>query len=293
MYDIALSVSACVRSGTRADVVWMVSPSASDEAVAFTPGGGRIGSVAGGAFDGFLADVASRKLSTGRHIEHVVTELESSPSGLPAGTKVGFLVVPADQLPSTIWPRLLNREAVAVSATLTEDDVTDISISTLDDAQGRNRELLEAGVSAVEIEGLVTTTVFAPFPRLVVAGQGPIADALAQQGALLGLKVLVEPRPGLVAGIAVTLSSIDSIVVMGHDVESSSKCLLAALESEAGYVGALGSQSMQQSRAEWLAYQDVHDVSRVHGPAGLNIGAKTPAEIAVSVAAEIIGLRRE
>ena len=64
MYDIALSVSACVRSGTRADVVWMVSPSASDEAVAFTPGGGRIGSVAGGAFDGFLADVASRKLST-------------------------------------------------------------------------------------------------------------------------------------------------------------------------------------------------------------------------------------
>ena len=121
----------------------------------------------------------------------------------------------------------------------------------------------------------------------------PIADALAQQGALLGLKVLVEPRPGLVAGIAATLSSIDSIVVMGHDVESSSKCLLAALESEAGYVGALGSQAMQQSRTDWLAYQDVHDVSRVHGPAGLNIGAKTPAEIAVSVAAEIIGLRRK
>ena len=292
MYDIALSVSACVRSGTRADVAWMVSPTASDEAVAFTPGGGRIGSVAHGAFDGFLADVAARRLSTGRLIEHVVTDVESSLSGLPAGTTVGFLVVPADQLPSAIWPQLLNREAVAVSATLAADEVTAITIATLENAEGRDRELLEAGVPAVEIEGQVTTTLLAPFPRLVVAGQGPIAEALAEQGALLGLKVLVEPRPGLVAGIAATLSPIDAIVVMGHDVESSSRCLLAALDSEAGYVGALGSQAMQQSRADWLAYQDVHDLSRVYGPAGLDIGAKTPAEIAVSVAAEIIGLRR-
>ena len=292
MYDIALSVSACVRSGTRADVAWMVSPTASDEAVAFTPGGGRIGSVAHGAFDGFLADVAARRLSTGRLIEHVVTDVESSLSGLPAGTTVGFLVVPADQLPSAIWPRLLNREAVAVSATLAADEVTAITIATLENAEGRDRELLEAGVPAVEIEGQVTTTLLAPFPRLVVAGQGPIAEALAEQGALLGLKVLVEPRPGLVAGIAATLSPIDAIVVMGHDVESSSRCLLAALDSEAGYVGALGSQAMQQSRADWLAYQDVHDLSRVYGPAGLDIGAKTPAEIAVSVSAEIIGLRR-
>jgi len=292
VYDIALSVSACVRSGTRADVAWMVSPTASDEAVAFTPGGGRIGSVAHGAFDGFLADVAARRLSTGRLIEHVVTDVESSLSGLPAGTTVGFLVVPADQLPSAIWPQLLNREAVAVSATLAADEVTAITIATLENAEGRDRELLEAGVPAVEIEGQVTTTLLAPFPRLVVAGQGPIAEALAEQGALLGLKVLVEPRPGLVAGIAATLSPIDAIVVMGHDVESSSRCLLAALDSEAGYVGALGSQAMQQSRADWLAYQDVHDLSRVYGPAGLDIGAKTPAEIAVSVAAEIIGLRR-
>lgn len=292
MYDIALSVSACVRSGTRADVAWMVSPSSSDEAVAFTPGGGRIGRVADGAFDGVLADLAARRLSTGRVIEHVVTDVESSISGLPAGSTVIFLVVPSDQLPSAIWPRLLNRQPVAVSVTLAADEVTDIAIATLDDAEGRNRELLEAGVPTVETEGPVITTLLAPIPRLVVAGQGPMAEALARQGALLGLKVLVEPRPGLVAGIAATLSSIDSIVVMGHDVESSSRCLLAALESDAGYVGALGSQSMQQSRADWLAYQDVHDVSRVHGPAGLDIGAKTPAEIAVSVSAEIIGLRR-
>ena len=48
MYDIALSVAACVRSGTRADVAWMLAPIVSDDALAFTPGGGRIGSLAGG-----------------------------------------------------------------------------------------------------------------------------------------------------------------------------------------------------------------------------------------------------
>lgn len=65
MYDIALSVAACTRSGTRADVAWMVAPVVSDEALAFTPGGGRIGYLASGTFDGLLADVAARQLSRG------------------------------------------------------------------------------------------------------------------------------------------------------------------------------------------------------------------------------------
>ena len=63
---------------------------------------------------------------------------------------------------------------------------------------------------------------------------------------------------------------------------------MAALASEAGYVGALGSHSMQQSRADWLAYRDVVDLSRVHGPAGLDIGAKSPQEVAVAIAAQAI-----
>jgi xanthine dehydrogenase accessory factor len=97
----------------------------------------------------------------------------------------------------------------------------------------------------------------------------------------------------MVAGLAASLSPLDAIVVMGHDVETSSRCLLAALEGDAGYIGALGSPAMQEARADWLAYRDVTDLSRVHGPAGLPLGGRTPAEVAVSIVAEILDERSD
>ena len=59
-------------------------------------------------------------------------------------------------------------------------------------------------------------------------------------------------------------------------------------EGAAGYIGALGSMKMQQDRADWLAYQDVTDLSRVFGPAGVDISASSPVEIAISVLAQAI-----
>ena len=293
MYDVALSVSACARSGTRADVAWMTSPIVTEEALAFTPGGGRIGSLAGGAFDGLLADVAERRLPQGRHITHRVTDFESVVCGLPAGTPVEFLIVPAEQFPEQMWPLLLDRRPVAVTTTLDDDVVTSVAITSWEGADERERELLAAArPTVVPVEGGLVT-VLAPVERLVIAGAGPYADALADQGALLGWRVAVESRPEMVAGLAAGLTEMDAIVVMGHDVESSSRCLMAALESGAGYVGALGSTAMQQARADWLAYREVTDLSRVHGPAGLPLGARSPAEVAVSIVAEILDERAD
>ncbi len=280
MYDIALSVSACARSGTRADVAWMVAPVVSDEALAFTPGGGRIGHLASGAFDGLVGDVAARQLNWGRRVRHVVSEVESAQSGLAVGTKAEFLVVPAAQFPAETWQYLLDRLPVAVTAELDGDHVIAVRVESGD---------ANAGL-AVEITPERITTSLAPLPRLVVAGQGPIAEALVQQGRLLGWKVVCDPRPDTVSGFTAALSPLDAVVVMGHDVESSSQCLMSALESDAGYIGALGSMAMQQSRADWLAYRDVTDLTRVHGPAGLDIGARGPREIAVSIMAEVIGV---
>lgn len=283
VYDIALSVAACVRSGTRADIAWMVLPTASDQALALTPGGGRIGRLAFGAFDGLLTDAAARHLPTGRLIDHVVSEMESPICELPVGTVVKFLVVPADQFPSQTWSLLLDHSPLVVVASMSNDMVTEINI----ESGGADARLMVN----VEIDSI--TTVLAPTPRLIIAGVGPIADALAAQATLLKWKVAIEPRPNAVAGLAATLSPIDSVVVMGHDIEVSSGCLMAALESDAGYIGALGSLAMQNSRADWLAYREVTDLSRVHGPAGLDIKAATPEEIAVAIVAEAIAVHRQ
>jgi len=290
VYDIALSVAACARSGTRADVAWMTSPLASDEALAFTPGGGRIGFLVHGAFDGVLADVAERHLPHGRLVRHVVTEVEAPLSGLAVGTPTEFLVVPAAQFPPETWQYLLDRVPVVIDVDVVDDEVTGVRVVSEETATEADRALLSSGTPAVSPRPGGIATALAPVTRLVVAGQGPIADALAQQGRTLGWKVAVDSRPEIVAGLTAALSPLDAVVVMGHDVESSSRCLMSALDSDAGYIGALGSRAMQQSRADWLAYRDVTDLSRVHGPAGLDIGARGPQEIAVSIAAEVIGV---
>ena len=275
MYEIALSVAACVRSGTRVDVAWLVADEPSEEGLAFTPGGGRVGEVATGAFDGFLSDAAARQLPGGRLIQHSVTDVEAALSGIAAGTSVRFVMAPGTLFPPDLWQRLMAREPVVLEVLVDGDELVSLAYPSTGaprPADDQSRLLAH----------------FQPVPRLVVAGQGPIAEALANQGALLGWKVQIAARPEVVAGFAATLASTDAVVVMGHDVESSGGCLMAALQSEAGYVGAVGSRAMQQARADWLAYRDITDLERVHGPAGLDIGAGSPAEVAVAIAAEII-----
>jgi len=201
--------------------------------------------------------------------------------GLPAGSPAAFLVVPADQFPADLWTCLLERQAVVITAALDDVEVTSVTVESS----------MDGSASGAVVEDAQVVTTLAPVTRLVIAGAGPMAEALAQQGRLLGWRVAAESRPDLVAGLTATLSFLDAVVVMGHDVEASSRCLMAALDSDAGYIGALGSRTMQQTRADWLAYRDITDLSRVHGPAGLDIHARTPAEVAVSIAAQIVAER--
>jgi xanthine dehydrogenase accessory factor len=65
----------------------------------------------------------------------------------------------------------------------------------------------------------------------------------------------------------------------------------AALDSPVGYIGSVGSRKMQGDRADWLAYRGKTDLTRVRGPAGLDIGADSPEEIAVSIVAQAIAER--
>ena len=296
MYEIALSVHACLRSNTRADIAWLISPhglSSVTDVLMLTPGGGRIGTLLGKTFDGALAEIAARQLPSGRIVELHVSEFEAITSGLAADSTPRFIIVPAQQLPSELWPALMARHRVALVAHLEGHEVVETSFfnfETISLADPQVVELFNKGVSAVVAEKDQVISIFAPVTKLVIAGSGAIAEVLSTFAQGLGWAVQIESRPGMVAGFMAALSHLDCAVIMGHDVESSSRALASALESDAGYIGALGSKKMQENREDWLAYRDITDVSRIHGPAGFDIGASTPAEIAISILAQAISV---
>ena len=298
MFDIALTVNACVRSNTRADIAWLISSepffeSAISDAIAITPGGGKIGNLLSSAFDGELIEVAKRKLPTGRIVKREVSAFDSTISSIPQGTKLKFALLPSGLIDADIWQAFLDRESIAVVCHLNGEEIVKADYYTSVSIVAAEPDVIEnfnQNKSMTVDLGDRILTIYHPVTKLVIAGNSDIAQALALAATNLGWSVSVDARPSMFAGLAAGLSSMDCAVIMGHDVESSSKCLSYALESAAGYIGALGSLKMQESREDWLAYRDITDLSRVHGPAGFNIGAKTPQEIAISVLAEAISV---
>jgi xanthine dehydrogenase accessory factor len=223
-----------------------------------------------------LADWAGRG-DAGRLVEIEIGEAEALAAGLQPGTRASFLLVPADTLPSEVWEIAGAHMPFALVASLSDDRVTGFELQTD-----------EAARPSVTEDRVVS--VFKAVPEMAVVGGGPVAEAVAEIAALVGWKVQVLTDAASAAGVIAVLSRADKVVVAAHDLELAGAALLAAIESDAGYIGSVGSRRMQENRADWLAYRGVTDLSRVHGPAGLDIGAETPGEIAVSILAEAISL---
>ena len=295
MYGITLTVAACLRSGTRADVAWLVEadglPIADwSDAMVLTPGGGRVGSLAGGALDGKLTDLAGR-WNAGRLVDIEVNEIDALIAGLPSAGSARCLLVPADELPGHLWDLTAARQSVCLVCQMEGDEVVEISLYTADtigEAGETIDQLFATGSSGSTMIDNQVITVFRPVPQLVVVGDTPVADALTELAALVGWRTRILTDAGSATGVIATLSKLDKVVVTAHDVDLAGAALMAALDSEAGYIGALGARRMQENRADWLAYRGVTDLTRVHGPAGIDIGAETAAEIAVSILAEAI-----
>jgi len=148
---------------------------------------------------------------------------------------------------------------------------------------------------------------FGPNWRLLVVGAGPVGAHLARQGQALGFEVAIcDPRPDAEIGLpGVPLDrraperalaerppdARTAVVAVAHDPRVDDLALIDALESPAFYVAAMGSRRTSEARRERLDALGV-DVTRLHAPAGLDIGSHTPAEIAVSIAAELVAARR-
>ena len=156
---------------------------------------------------------------------------------------------------------------------------------TIADAGDTASELFARRTSDSIIHGNLVTTVLWPVPQLLIVGAGAVAEALGRGAAMLGWQTQLVNDVATATGVIAGLAAPDNLVVAAHDVDVAGPALAAALDSDVGYIGALGARRMQQARADWLAYRDITDLSRIHGPAGLDLGAITPEEIALSILA--------
>ena len=162
-------------------------------------------------------------------------------------------------------------------------------------------------------EGKVFLTVYVPAPQLVITGAVHISQALAPIGKLVGYDVtIVDPRTAFasperfpdVKVIAewpdkalppLNVDRYTAFVALTHDPKIDDPALLHALARDCFYIGALGSRKTHARRVERLKAQGVSDaaIARIAAPVGLDIGAVSPAEIAVSIMAQITERLRE
>jgi xanthine dehydrogenase accessory factor len=231
-------------------------------------------------------------------ITYGVTKEEAARFGLPCG---GNLRLVQEPLLGVDWvddilARTARHELVARTLQL---DSGEVAVETA--ARGE----------AFQFDGRRLRALFGPRWRLLIVGAGQLSRALAQMALALDFEVICcDPReeyhltwdvPGTAFSKAMPddlvlelqLDPHSAVVALTHDPKLDDMVLLEALKSPAFYVGALGSRGNTAARKQRLAMFDLSpvEIGRLHGPVGLDLGSKTPAEIAVSIAAEIVAVK--
>ena len=183
----------------------------------------------------------------------------------------------------------------------------------LDMASGMVRMAPATDGDKLQFDGKSLTTVHGPRLRLLIIGGGQLSRYLASMAVMLDYQVTVcEPREeyheGWDAMVGVTLSSLmpddlvlamrldhnSAVVAVTHDPKLDDLALMEALRTPAFYVGALGSRHNNTQRRKRLLEFEVseEEAAQLRGPVGLNLGALTPPEIAMSIVAEMTAMRR-
>ncbi len=192
-----------------------------------------------------------------------------------------------------------------------KDSTGDLDLA--EDMIGAAREALREDRSGVldASDGKLFVQVFTPPLRLVIVGAVHIAQALAPMASLAGYEVtVIDPRRAFATaerfpGVTITDDWPDealeriapdyrtAVVTLTHDPKLDDAALAVALRSEVFYIGCLGSQKTHGARLKRLrraGFGDA-DMARIHGPIGLDLGGRLPAEIAVATLAQITQIR--
>jgi xanthine dehydrogenase accessory factor len=275
------------------------------------------GSVTGGCVEPAVYGEAREVLAGGepRLKTYGIADEEAFEVGLPCGGTVHIFVDRLDPgLVAPIAEAVREERPIALEMRITGEGAGEKRLVGPGD-EGPAADLLARGETGIldTPEGQVFVSSFAPRPNMYVFGAVDHAAALASIGRFLGYRVtvcdarakfvtrerfpdvdelVVEWPDRFLAGAPVDERT--AICVLTHDHKFDIPALKVALESPAGYIGAMGSRRTNEDRAERLRGEGVTDdeIARIHAPIGLKIGSRSPEEVAVAIAAQIVQVLR-
>lgn len=285
---------------------WGSSPRPPGSLMAINGRGETVGSVSGGCIEDDLIrriqEEGAQALCSNELpvvLRYGISADEAHRFGLPCGGTVELVLEPVSA------HSRLNELLLACQQRRSTQRVLNLDTAQVELHEGRRD-----GVPRLDDKQL--TTYLGPQARLIVIGAGDMSRFLCQMALSLGFEVIVcDPREEhraswQVDGVVLSHEMPDdlilrlkpdartAVVALTHDPKLDDLALIDALQTKAFYVGAIGSRRNSAQRRERLhTYFDIaeHVLQDLHGPAGLYIGSKTPAEIALSIMAEIVAVK--
>ncbi len=304
--DVLKTCSEWLGDGHRCELVtviktWGSSPRPAGATLAIRDDGRVVGSVSGGCVeDDLIAHVRSNGMTRSKPeiVTYGITADQAHRFGLPCGGIIELAIEPlfgASRI-DELLDRLARHELVARRLDLATGEV-----ALGPAAAGMTLQASEAAL----------TTIYGPRWRLLIIGAGQLSRFLAQIAVGMDYHVTVcDPREeyrdgwehtGVVlshempddAVADMRLDSRSAVVALTHDPKLDDLALMEALRSDAFYVGAIGSRTNNTRRRERLRLFDLSDaqIARLRGPVGIYIGSRTPAEIAISILAEMTAVK--
>jgi xanthine dehydrogenase accessory factor len=271
-----------------------------------------VGNVVGSLSGGCVEDDLLEKLTAGelaadgpQFFQYGITAEETEKLGLPCGGHLYIVVEPLH--PTADTQAHFAQLTTALAERRCAKRVVDLKHGSTSIVAP-----CSAGPLVWDAQDQVLEHTYGPAHQLFIIGSGMVSAYLAQMALSLDYEITVcDPRKDLLdqfsaAGVRKVAEMPDdavreyandpatAIVALTHDPRIDDMGLMEALETEAFYIGAMGSTRSSASRRERLLALDLKpaDIDRLHAPIGLPIGSKTPPEIAIAILAEITAVRK-
>lgn len=278
--------------------------------------GQQVGSLSGGCIEeDLLEKIAAGEVAADKaqHLIYGETPEEVERFRLPCGGSLGVLIEPLRGDEATLsWVKTIGdyierRQCLARHCRWQDGVVVENELSPLpSQSVGTRFEFAKEGAQPLSLR-----QIYGPQFHLFLIGVSEVSRALAKVALLMDYRVTVcDPRPEQVASwnidnVTVVQAMPDdavlahaddgrtAILALTHDPRIDDMGLMQAFNTKAFYIGAMGSAATSRKRRERLPQLgvDQHQLQRLHAPIGLSIGSKTPAEIAISILAELCQVR--